>query len=384
VSTDVQIVAGGVDAAPLQYKIPAAQELILKTLFASFDGTAAAGPFLAAARILSPAGKVVAEFFNPTAVAAGSSADVSWAPFLGASLATPAVTPTGNVAFAFGDGSDGALHYDGVTTVLGMVPVAGVYTLTRDIFATNMVVDAGVRIINAGWRIFGTGTLTNAGRIDGDGNPAAFNNPGALLAANGFYGNRGVGGGAGSSGVGTVGSTTSTGITLGGAGGHGGTGTAGVGGAGGAAPSTFPQITASLLHHYIAWVMGSAPGNAGAALAALAWYGGAGGGGGGGSAGDGHSGGGGGGGGGVILVAFRLIVNTGTISANGGLGGSTNPNFTNAGVGGGGGGGGVGVFTNGLTGNTPTASGGAIGAVGTVTAATAGANGTVTVITLSG
>ena len=38
----------------------------------------------------------------------------------------------------FGDGSDGALVFDGSTTILGMVPSANVYTLTRNIFATNL------------------------------------------------------------------------------------------------------------------------------------------------------------------------------------------------------------------------------------------------------
>lgn len=79
---DAQILAGGVEPAPLAYTVPNAQEIILKAAFATFDGSAAAGAFLPCVRILSSGGKVVGEYITDSSVAAGSSAEVSFAPFL--------------------------------------------------------------------------------------------------------------------------------------------------------------------------------------------------------------------------------------------------------------------------------------------------------------
>lgn len=80
---DVQILAPGVKAAPLDYVIPGTQEILCKCLFANFDGTAAAAAFYPAIQLISPAGKVVGTYVPGTTVAAGGSASVSWAPFLG-------------------------------------------------------------------------------------------------------------------------------------------------------------------------------------------------------------------------------------------------------------------------------------------------------------
>ena len=79
---DVQIVAGGVANAPLAYTVPGAAEIVLKALFASFDGTSAASSWFPCIRIVAPGGKVVGEYITDEAVAAGHSADVSFGPFL--------------------------------------------------------------------------------------------------------------------------------------------------------------------------------------------------------------------------------------------------------------------------------------------------------------
>ena len=59
----------------------------------------------------------------------------------------PARRPAGAggpaAASAIGTGVDGALVYDGTTTILGMAPTTLAYTLTRDISATNITVNAG-------------------------------------------------------------------------------------------------------------------------------------------------------------------------------------------------------------------------------------------------
>ena len=79
---DTQIRGLGSSPAPLPYTVPGAQEIILKTLYAEFDGTGAASPWLPCIRIRAPGGGVVGEFIAQSPVAAGSSADVSWSPFL--------------------------------------------------------------------------------------------------------------------------------------------------------------------------------------------------------------------------------------------------------------------------------------------------------------
>jgi hypothetical protein len=66
----------------LSYTVPGQQEIILKSLFANFDGSGAAAAFLPCIRILAPGGGVVAEYITDTPVAAGASAEVTFAPFL--------------------------------------------------------------------------------------------------------------------------------------------------------------------------------------------------------------------------------------------------------------------------------------------------------------
>lgn len=80
---DELIVAGGVSAAPLAYTVPGAQEIIVKALFATFDGSAAAAAFLPCVRVLAPGGKVVGEYITDSTVAAGASAEVSFFPLGG-------------------------------------------------------------------------------------------------------------------------------------------------------------------------------------------------------------------------------------------------------------------------------------------------------------
>ena len=81
--SDALVSVPGSGAAPLTYLIAAAQEIILKAAFANFDGRAAAASFLPCLRILSPSGHVVGEYVAQSSVAAGGSAEVSFAPFLG-------------------------------------------------------------------------------------------------------------------------------------------------------------------------------------------------------------------------------------------------------------------------------------------------------------
>lgn len=77
---DVAIQTGGAEDAPLGYQIPGAQEIVLKAITASFDGSGAAGDFVPTLQIIAPNGLVVASCPVGASVAAGASADVSWFP----------------------------------------------------------------------------------------------------------------------------------------------------------------------------------------------------------------------------------------------------------------------------------------------------------------
>lgn len=237
----------------------------------------------------------------------------------------------------FGDGSDGAVNFDGTSTVLGLVPSAGAYTLTRDIFCTSIQVGGGATattILPSGWRIFCTGTVTIAanGTISANGASASgtnngTNGPAGPVAALG-------GGRPGGNGTTTNGNagTASTGV---------GTGSSGGGGNGLQPPSTTTTGAASSAapSSGVGWlrtpfsVLATALFNTSAVNRIDGGSGGASGGG------DGtNKGGGGGAGGGVIAIFAQLIVNNGTISAIGGNGGSPTTVVANGGCGGGGGG----------------------------------------------
>lgn len=92
-ATQVQLVVSHVSAAPLDYVVPSSLEAVPLVASAVYDGTAAAGPWLPAVEIYSDSGNLVARSIVDTAVAAGSSAEVTFAPFLrpGGGAANPTV-----------------------------------------------------------------------------------------------------------------------------------------------------------------------------------------------------------------------------------------------------------------------------------------------------
>jgi len=77
---DVALLASQAGEAPIGYQVPGAQEIILKSITASFDGTGASGDFVPVLQIVAPNGAVLASCPVATQVAAGGSADVSWFP----------------------------------------------------------------------------------------------------------------------------------------------------------------------------------------------------------------------------------------------------------------------------------------------------------------
>lgn len=259
----------------------------------------------------------------------------------------------------FGDGSDGALVYDGAATILGMAPAANVYTLTRDIFATNLTVNAGVTIKTNNFRIFATGTLTlvtgaPGGIIQNDGNAAVGATGGTSTVAAFFAATIN-----GASGVISAGQTVgATPAAYGGAGGAGGNGTGGAGGAGGGA--TLPTASQGSVRDVPDCFLGCIRNNSVTTIIR-------GGGGGGSGSGDNtaQSGGGGGTGGGIIgIYAKTIVVNAGAIIRSAGGAGAAGT-AVNCGGGGGGGGGLIILVYNSYTNNgTVSVPGGAAGAAG--------------------
>jgi len=247
----------------------------------------------------------------------------------------------------YGDGSDASLNYDGTTTVLGVAPSSSKYTLARDIYASSIMVHSGVTIIEGGFRIYCTGTLTDSGTVQNNGSNATNSNAGGT-AFGGSLGTCGAGGAGGTSGNGSNGTTITN--AGGGAGGTG--GISGQGQSGGTAGAVGAiNVFNGGIHNFIAANTGSTIGNG----SDVKITGGAGGSGGGGSG--TNNGGGGGGGGGVLLINAYKIINPGTISANGGNGGAGTG--ANGGGGGGGGGGCVLLMYHSYSGNAATATRGA-------------------------
>lgn len=77
-----QILPGGQSAAPFSYTVPASFAFSLLGVRATFDGASAAGAFLPCVQLVSDSGQVMAQSVG-SSVAAGDSADVTFAPFLG-------------------------------------------------------------------------------------------------------------------------------------------------------------------------------------------------------------------------------------------------------------------------------------------------------------
>jgi hypothetical protein len=269
-----------------------------------------------------------------------------------------AVTVAPHLDGIFCDGSDGAVTFDGSSTVLGLVPSGSNYTMTRDICCNGCTINAGVAIFGS-WRFFDYGTLTLNGRIANNGgsggNGSTTTGTAGSLAgsASGFM-SRSLAGGAGSTTNGANGGSVNApngcsatggsapsgnGNTCTGGAGGGGTGT---GGAGGGA-SVVSDVVSDSRSFLESLDMLTGRNNVTSINV------GAGGGGGGGST--GFAGGGGGGGGAPVLVGAKRITGSGSIESKGGNGGNGNAGG-NTGGGGGGAGGYVVVYV--LSGSFPT------------------------------
>lgn len=277
----------------------------------------------------------------------------------GGTWQAPGSTGVGSAGF-WGSGADGAATVNGGAAPTGMTGPAGiVYTLSRDVFYTDLTLSGGYKVNTNGWRVYVSGTLTlgASDRIGCDGNAAVGGTAGAAITAQTAGG--GTAGGTGNTVLATVTDFGNAGTnqtdSFGGAGGHGGN-TASGGTIGGAAGGTVtrpasnygecyqtPQIVRAYLESFqgIVPLRGGAGGGSGSGIGSTVS----------GSLIEGA----GGGGAGVVIIVARKLVNAGIISADGGPGGAAqnvSATASYAGGGGGGGGGGLVCLTYGSSGST--------------------------------
>lgn len=81
---DQQVLVTGTAAAPASFRIPGNGQIQPKSVFATYDGTGAAGAFQPALKVISDGGEVVGIYPCDTSVQAGGTADVSWFPHVAA------------------------------------------------------------------------------------------------------------------------------------------------------------------------------------------------------------------------------------------------------------------------------------------------------------
>lgn len=77
---DIAIRATATAAAPRDYTIPGAQEILPKSVSADMDGSGSTTSWYPVLQILDPGGNVMGSYLPPTTVAAGASANVTWFP----------------------------------------------------------------------------------------------------------------------------------------------------------------------------------------------------------------------------------------------------------------------------------------------------------------
>ena len=263
----------------------------------------------------------------------------------------------------YGDGADGAVTFNGSSTYDFATYSSTTYTLTRDVWATTVVVSSGYTVITAGYRIFAKTSINVAGTIHNNGSNGSGTTAGAG-GLGGFF----KAGGAGAAGLlaasagaaGTAQATPTANTWVGGIGGRGGQGRLNnIGYNGGIityANVTSPanadggsKVTSNYVNYLTRYVVGATNWQMTPSI-----------GGGGGAkstTGTAATSGAGGGGGGICFVAAPVITGSGTISANGGNGGDAAGTGGSFG-GGGGGGGGIACVIAKTSTITPTATAG--------------------------
>src|SRR5215469_13119755 len=80
---DISILQSAAATVPTGYTVAGSQEIVLKGVTASYDGTGAGSAFIPAVQIIDPSGHVVGTYTLGQSLAAGASADISWFPGVG-------------------------------------------------------------------------------------------------------------------------------------------------------------------------------------------------------------------------------------------------------------------------------------------------------------
>lgn len=266
----------------------------------------------------------------------------------------------------FGDGSNGVGVADGTTSIAGIAPSTSIYTLTKDVYFTDLTISTGVTIRPNGYKIYCTGTLTmngtakierngNAGGNGGNGGigvTGTGGTAGAALAAGSLIGSEAGAagqvslqtGGAANNGIpGNPGNNVSN--SLGGNGVSGGASNGGSGGSSGGSGGTATAANIKLMPGWSLQYLLDIT-STGATVKYTNSAGAGGGASGGAQAVAGANGGGGGGGGsagGIIAIFAKIIIigASASITAIGGVGGNGGSGANGTGGGGGGGNGGI-------------------------------------------
>ncbi|MDQ1584496.1 MAG: hypothetical protein QOF36_2550 [Microbacteriaceae bacterium] len=324
------------------------------------------------ARWLKADGTLISEV-DVTGAVQNSPVVGTWYSLSGSLTAPPLAAYAGLEAMAsFGGAGSYTMRADNLASrpiMPGATRSGSVYTLTRDVYFTDLTVNTGVSIVSAGYKVFVKNTLSGAGTISangGNGGTPSTQSGGTGAAPGSVHGGYpgGAGGAINGNGnpVGTQGWST----------GHGGTG--GTGGASGVRtggnpsattpPSggirrSLPELVSGVVHDLFSGIelLGGGGGSGGGAGSTTA------------------VGGGGGGAGGLLIVVARTLAGTLAFEAKGGNGAQGG---ANAGGGGAGGGGAIHLLygdNSGWTGTTSVVAGAVGAANGTGAAGVAGTAG---------
>lgn len=122
---DVAVVDTSAGAAPKAYKVPGAQEILPKSVTATFDCSSAAATVMPALQLIAPSGQLMGTYCNTSiTIAAGGSADVSWFPGLGGLGSGGAGGDIKSVPLLFGapDSANGYVYLVNTANVRLLVP----------------------------------------------------------------------------------------------------------------------------------------------------------------------------------------------------------------------------------------------------------------------
>ena len=184
-----QYVPLGTVDAPASWTLPPSLQLQLEAAFAHYDGTSAAGAYLPCLKVVSDSGHTVGMYVASASVAAGSSVEATWGPFLKGAQAAA----SSGIAWAIQ-----SLPSSTVTVAAGTHAEFGAATGTDTFHTNNAAVFSyaknssfniyGIQVETVGhYMLFGQFAVTSfgAGAIDLAISLAA--GP-PLMSVSGFYG----------------------------------------------------------------------------------------------------------------------------------------------------------------------------------------------------